>query len=249
MSETVNIGCEYCGEITACHRFQAVDGLGYMACSECIGSNKAPYQVISDLRSQLAAKDREIWELKDDQQFLTTPERLDELLTAKDLRIAELEGKVTHVCWQWNRRIIEAIRAEVENPPVADEDLVSKIRQMRERIADLEATNKALEARYSNAMTGYDSLFERITSLESQLAARDRTLADVRAAAETLPHVAGCQATMRNLYIHIEPCPFWTKGYCLSDRKGESIGCIPAPCDCFRSRLLALLPGAVETGQ
>ena len=53
---------------------------------------------------------------------------------AQDLmiRLESSENPVLHSSWVWNRRIIEAIRAVVPNPPVLDEDLVDRVRKIFE---------------------------------------------------------------------------------------------------------------------
>lgn len=49
-----------------------------------------------------------------------------------------------------------------------------------------------------------------------------------------LEHEPRCDFEQR--YTHIDPCPFWTKQYCLNELEGQSVGCHPGECNCFKSK-------------
>lgn len=185
-------------------------------------------QVISDLRSQLAAAQKKAEE-SEQAKLLSLFDRYGVECSNCGSQIISRGGSIKE---QEDRRCLSS----------TDE-------------GDLALCGYCMGLEFADLDKKFGEKCERITDLESQLAARDRTLGDVRREVEREGHAHLCPSTIAKLKTppwhefkgavcrsitgcgHCEKCVWYESN---PERKvGE--------CNCFRSRLLALLPGAVET--
>lgn len=86
-----------------------------------------------------------------------------------------------------------------------------------------------VETEYSN-LRGYAEIH---ADCEAAWEALTSALEAERKRREGAPHSPGCDSLQR--FIHVEPCPFWTQQYCLSEFPGDEVGCHAAPCNCWKA--------------